>query len=213
MNDLMTGNVKTMTLKEITDLIGVQHSKAMAKVLKMAEAPEFGAVSKTDTVYNELGQTVETLVLDKRQSVAVASTLNTALLMRVIDRWTELEESKPAWMTNLSPQAVIMLEDLSSQLEAAKPKLEYHDKVLATSNGLTTTEIAAELGMSAIKLNSTLKDIKIQRKVGKRWVLTAANLNQGLATEETHIDEGGKSRHSMKWTEAGRKLIHELING
>ena len=81
----------TMTLKEITDLLSVQHSKAMNTVSKMATDPEFGAVSKMDTVYNDSGQTVETYQLDKRQSIAVAARLNVALLMRVIDRWLELE--------------------------------------------------------------------------------------------------------------------------
>ncbi len=215
MNDLIAGNVKTMTLKELTDLIDVQHSKAMKKVLKMAESPEFGAVDKVDTVYNEQGQTIETLTLDKRQSVAAASTLNVAMLMSVIDRWQKLEDEElapPSWMVNLSPQAVLAIEDLNNQLEVAKPKLEYHDKVLAAPNGLTTSEIASELGMTAQKLNKLLKNMKIQKKIGQRWVLTAANLGQGLETEETFLDDGGVSRHSMKWTELGRKFIHELVN-
>ena len=90
----------TMTLKEITDLLNVEHNKAMNKVEKMAEDPEFGTVAKTSTVYNDKGQTIQTYQLDKRQSIAVASRLNTALLMRIIDRWQELEnQSKPAMPT------------------------------------------------------------------------------------------------------------------
>ena len=87
----------TMTLKEITDLLNVEHNKAMNKVEKMAEDPEFGTVAKTSTVYNDKGQTIQTYQLNKRQSIAVASRLNTALLMRIIDRWQELEnQSKPS---------------------------------------------------------------------------------------------------------------------
>ena len=90
----------TMTLKEITDLLNVEHNKAMNKVEKMAEDPEFGTVAKTSTVYNDKGQTIQTYQLNKRQSIAVASRLNTALLMRIIDRWQELEnQSKPAMPT------------------------------------------------------------------------------------------------------------------
>ena len=90
----------TMTLKEITDLLNVEHNKAMNKVEKMAEDPEFGTVAKTSTVYNDKGQTIQTYQLDKRQSIAVASRLNTALLMRIIDRWQELEnQSKPSMPT------------------------------------------------------------------------------------------------------------------
>jgi len=90
MNNLAKKN-KTMTLKEITDLLVVEHNKAMKTVAKMAENTEFGTVEKVATVYNDKGQTVETYKLDKRQSMAVSAKLNTALLMRVIDRWQELE--------------------------------------------------------------------------------------------------------------------------
>ena len=214
-----------MTLKEITDLLDVQHSKAMLKVDRMARDPEFGTVSKMDIAYNDRGQTTETYILDKRQSMAVSAVLNTALLMRVIDRWQELESA--------AQQPVVALPDFSNpaaaarawaeqyeistaaqeQLQIAAPKVEYHDKVLASDNGLLTTEIASELGMSAIKLNRLLRDLKVQRKVGGRWVLTASMLGQGLTIESTFIDEKGNARHAMKWREAGRKLIHELLEG
>ena len=52
MNDISTITQQTMTLKEITDLLSVQHSKAMVIVEKMTEEPKFGTVSKLDTVYN-----------------------------------------------------------------------------------------------------------------------------------------------------------------
>ena len=215
---LITSNVKTMTLKEITDLIGVRHDKACLKVLSMAEEPEFGTVSITDIVYNDKGQTIQTYVLNQRQSIAVASRLNVALLMRVIDRWQELEakELQPALPTNYieALESLVQSEKEKAiaieQLQEARPKVEYHDRVLATENGLTTTEIAAELGMSAIALNRKLKDAGIQRKIGNRWCLRNDYLSKGYTVERTFIDESETSRHSMAWTEAGRKFIHEI---
>ena len=109
------------------------------------------------------------------------------------------------------PEALQLAADLALKIEQDKPKIEYHDKVLAADNGITTTEVASELGMSAIKLNRLLESMKVQRRVGGRWVLTASHLDKGLTVEVTHVDDGGKSRHSMKWTEVGRKLIHELV--
>jgi len=44
--------------------------------------------------YNKSGQTINTFVLDKRQSIAVAVRLNTPMLMRIINHWQELEASK-----------------------------------------------------------------------------------------------------------------------
>lgn len=93
----------TMTLKEITDLLKVRHDKAMLKVAEMAKEPEFGWMSKTDIQYSSGKgriETIETYQLNKRQSIAVSARLNTALLMRIIDRWQELEnQSKPAMPT------------------------------------------------------------------------------------------------------------------
>jgi hypothetical protein len=85
----------TLTLKEITDLLGVNHSKALKKVLKMAEDPEFGEVAILASSYiNNLGVDVpfNTCRLTKRQSIAVAARLNVASLMRVVDRCFALEE-------------------------------------------------------------------------------------------------------------------------
>jgi phage regulator Rha-like protein len=102
-NLVIANAAMTMTLKEITDLLKVRHDKAMLKVAEMAKEQEFGWMSKTDIQYSSGKgriETIETYQLDKRQSIAVASRLNTALLMRIIDRWQELEnQSKPSLPT------------------------------------------------------------------------------------------------------------------
>jgi len=66
----------TMTLKEITDLLEVRHNNAMRTVAEMAQDPDFGSLSKTSTVYNDKGQTIETYQLTLAQSMAVFSRLS-----------------------------------------------------------------------------------------------------------------------------------------
>lgn len=58
MNNLIETNKGdvVITLKEITDLIDVQHSKAMKKVMKLAEEPSFGVLAKMDITSSELGE-------------------------------------------------------------------------------------------------------------------------------------------------------------
>ena len=91
MNELMIGKTQTMTLKEITDLLKVRHNDAMTTVKKMAESPDFDYAPKIKERYNSGKNELETYTLDNRQSVAVSAKLNTALLMRVIDRWQETD--------------------------------------------------------------------------------------------------------------------------
>lgn len=90
-----------ITLKEITDLISRQHSKAMLKVEELVKEPSFGTVSKIDTVYNDKGQKIETYLLNRKQAIAVGAKLNNSLLMKVIDKVDELERLKNHSATQL----------------------------------------------------------------------------------------------------------------
>jgi len=120
---------QTMTLKEITDLLEVRHDKAMAKVEEMAKEPEFGWMSILDIQYSSgKGRidTIQTYQLDKRQSIAVAAKLNTALLMRIIDRWQELEHATQVIADALEMEKEAMLKDLKldATIEATKATIE-----------------------------------------------------------------------------------------
>ena len=87
----------TMTLKEITDLLEVRHNNAMRTVAEMAQDPDFGLVTQIEyPIISGKGrkQYIDTYQLNKRQSIAAAARLNTALLMRIIDRWLELESAE-----------------------------------------------------------------------------------------------------------------------
>jgi phage antirepressor YoqD-like protein len=117
---------QTMTLKEITDLLEIDHSKAMKKVTVMSLSPEFGTVAITATVYNKQGQTIDTFLLDKRQSIAVAGRLNTPMLMRVIDRWQELENKS------------LSIPNFSNPVEAARAWADQFEK---NQNSLALIEV------------------------------------------------------------------------
>src|SRR5690606_11064261 len=87
---------QSMTLKEITDLLEVRHNDAMVVVARMTKEVEFGTATKISQQYikgNGAKGFLTTYHLNKRQSIAVAARLNTSLLMRIIDRWQELENA------------------------------------------------------------------------------------------------------------------------
>ena len=129
----------------------------------------------------------------------------------LVEEFVRLKELQQKTLPTSFSEALQLAADQAKQLEEQAPKIQYHDKVLATENGITTTEIASELGMSAIKLNRHLDNKGVQRRIGARWVLCTSQLGFGYTVESTHVDDGGKSRHAMKWTERGRKFIHDLF--
>lgn len=117
----------------------------------------------------------------------------------------------------------IQLEQKTEQLALSQniikevtPKVEYHDKILQAKNGHPITIIAAELGMSAFKLNRILIKWGVQRKVGGTYVLTEAYRNRGFTSSYTHEFFNPKTQRNetailTTWTEAGRKFIYEGV--
>lgn len=119
-----------------------------------------------------------------------------------------------------------ILEQKVSQLEAKSeaqtkliqefaPKADYYDKTLMSKDAMTTTQIAKELGMSAVALNKKLKDMGIQYKVNEQWVLYAKYQDKGYTKSHTYTEVvNGESRTyiSTVWTQKGRQLIHNVLN-
>jgi Rha family phage regulatory protein len=101
------------------------------------------------------------------------------------------------------------------QLSEAAPKLEYYNNVLQDKEGITTTIIAKELGMSAEALNIFLHERGVIYKSQKTWVLYAKYQDRGYTKTKTsyHTDPlTGNiiSEIHTYWTQAGRKFI---LNG
>lgn len=119
----------SITLKDLTDLINVQHSKAMEKVLKLSQEPSFGEVSKIDT-FNLNGVKVETLLLNKKQAIAAGAKLNNALLMKVIDKMEELQKQLNQPKSMVSKEIMLLaqgyqlieskVDDIQSEVELLK---------------------------------------------------------------------------------------------
>lgn len=236
-------NSKPTTLKECLMNIITQNKKRMSSEdLYYVVCESRGMAGESRPRYNDFsarlvdeleGEYYETFVvqnpnntqtthywLNNDQCVLVGMRESKAVRKQVLKKLKELSELDQPQIPQTYAAALIeagrlaqIVDEQSAQLTIAAPKLEYHDKVLSSDNGLLTTEVAVDFNMSAIKLNRLLEVLKVQRKVGGRWVLTAAMLGQNLTTEDTFIDENGKSRHSMRWTEKGRKMIHELMEG
>lgn len=104
----------------------------------------------------------------------------------------------------------------TKQLEAAKPKLDYVEKVLDSNTYHNITNIAKELGLrSGSQLNNILHEKRIQYKHNGVWVLYAKHADKGYTITKTHlIEKEGEMYTSLstKWTEKGRRFIHEVCN-
>lgn len=127
----------------------------------------------------------------------------------IIKLATELKQEREA-----KQKALLALEQTQQELEEAKPKLTYYDKILNSVGTMTSTQVGADYGISAIRLNRILSQEKLIRKVNGQWVLYQKYQNQGLTESKTFdVENDGEvqSYVQTKWTQKGRLKIHEIL--
>lgn len=103
----------------------------------------------------------------------------------------------------------------SYELEYVKPlevEAKYTKEVLKSDSLLTVSQIAKDLGLSAIKLNKLLESLDIQYKKGGKWYIKAKYQDKGYAQYETILISDNKTVHNLKWTEKGKKFIIEILD-
>lgn len=95
------------------------------------------------------------------------------------------------------------------------PRMEYLDSILSSVGTLTTSQIAADYGMSAIRLNQILHDEGIQHCVNGQWILYRRHMGKGYTKSETihFLRSSGMpdAKLNTRWTQKGRLLIHEIL--
>lgn len=138
----------------------------------------------------------------------------------------QLRESAPAMpaIPTTLREALLLAADLEAERErlAAEvsvlaPKAAYTDTVLSSVSEWTTTTIAKELGMSAVRLNAELYRLGIQyQNSDGAWVLYAKHQANGYTKTRTHAHADSTGAIHTKiytvWTEKGRKFIHDLLS-
>lgn len=108
--------------------------------------------------------------------------------------------------------ALKALVESEEQKALMQPKVEYYENVLVPSTYIkliTTTAIAKDLGISAIKLNKILNEMRIIYK-GKdsNWYLYSEYQDKIPTFADYVINE---HKQSLKWTEKGREWIIDLV--
>jgi prophage antirepressor-like protein len=116
-------------------------------------------------------------------------------------------------------QRVQMLEGEKELLEKENrqlvPKAAYTDRVLQSTATHTMTEVAKELGMSAIALEKKLHASGVMFKQSGRWMLYAKYQGNGYTKPRTHhyfhSDGTAGTSTITVWTETGRAFVHQIM--
>ena len=93
----------------------------------------------------------------------------------------------------------------AQQIAEFKPIKEYVDIILQSTDTVTITQIAADYGLSANKLNKILNEEKVQHKVNDQWILYSNMMNKGYTKSETIDIERSDEELSQKCIHVGLK--------
>lgn len=177
--------------------------------------------------------------LNKRECLYIATKFNDEARAKLILRWEELEtaarkdmvtlpnfsnpaEAARAWAEEYEQKLIEQKRaeeaeqqnlQLTSEIEKMQPKVSYYNRILASRQTMTTTQIAQDYGMSAIRFNRTLEELRVQRKVNGQWILYAPYIGQGYVHSRpidiTRSNGQPDVVMNTEWTQKGRLFLYE----
>lgn len=217
MDKLMAMNAEmTMGTREISELIGCNHSdiKRSADRLVSAGAINGGQpLADTPYIHNQNQQTYYEYRLGRIDSITLVAQNCPQFTAALVKRWDELERgiAQPSFMKNLSPEALIMLNDLNNQLELAKPKVEFVDKFVDSSGLFGFRQVAKTLGVKENWLREFLQEQKIMYYLKGKLTAYANHIEAGRFQSRVGVADNGHNFNECKFTAKGVEWIAALI--
>lgn len=102
------------------------------------------------------------------------------------------------------------------ELTIAAPKVKYYDDTLASTDCLTTTQVADDLGISARALNQQLANAGVQYFQSSSWHLKGKFREWQLASTRTYNyikgDGSTGTKVNLVWNQRGKRFILALYN-
>lgn len=130
-------------------------------------------------------------------------------------RWIEEQQHTRALEAQTERQAQT-IGFQQKELTIAAPKVKYYDDTLASTDCLTTTQVADDLGISARALNQQLSNAGIQYFQSGSWHLKGKYREWQLASTRTYNyikgDGSTGTKVNLVWNQRGKRFILALYN-
>ena len=140
------------------------------------------------------------------------------LMAKALKVANDVLAERDARIAKLDAENVALLAENEAQRQVIadfEPVKQYVDTILQSKDAVTTTQIAADYGMSAKELNRILFQEGVQHKVNGQWILYKKYMGKGLTVSRTihflHSDGRPDTKMNTCWTQKGRMMIHNIL--
>ncbi|CAL9958597.1 anti-repressor Ant [Vibrio phage D137] len=197
----------TMSSREIAKVVQSRHDN-VKRTMERLEGKSLIQLTPMEEV-NEKGQSVEVYHVNEEHSYIVVAQLSPEFTAAIVRRWRELEEQSKPLLPNFANPAEAArawaeqyeLNVLASkQLEEAKPKVEFHDKLVNDAANFSLRDAAKKIQQRPNKFAQWLRDkgYLCQNNMAKQQYL-----NQGLFKTHTDATKDGYQFNQARMTSKG----------
>lgn len=236
---------KYIESREVAEMVGKEHSKLLRDIRVYSEQLAESNIGLGDffvesTYVDANNQSRPCYLVTKKGCEFIAHKLTgikgTEFTAKYINRFHEIEtviRNQIPTGSDLIALAVIeaqrmlaqkdeQIKELESNVQQMDkvilemtPKVDYVDRILASNDCMTITQIAQDYGYSAKTFNNILKSAGIQHRVGEQWVLYAEHQGKGYVRTRTHEYKKSNGEPGTKpltvWTQKGRMFLYNAL--
>lgn len=208
---------------EIAELTGKQHGHVMRDIKN--EIASLGEISQSifgeSTYTSPRGKEYPCFTMNKKGAMQLALKYDAVTRFKVIEYVEQLEKKQQSYLPTDYISALKALvevaeeyEKVEKELEIAKPRAEYADKVLDSEGLLTSGDISKDFGMSAQAMNKILHENGVIYKQSKTWYVYSKYEHLNLMKLTTYQPDSSNYAPKMsKWTHQGYKFVVEFLQG
>jgi phage antirepressor YoqD-like protein len=201
--NLIEATIKTMSSREIAELIEKQHSHIKVSAERLAERGVISTLAARE--FNHNGNTYTEYMFGKRDSLVLVAQNCPEFTARIVDRWQELEEAQaikvPTTLSGALRLAAEQAEKIEAQalmLENQRPAVEFVERYTVADHGAKGfREVCKLLGANEARFKEFLTCSRIMYRLGK-----------SLTAYQNHIDA---NRFEVKAGEANGHAYNRCL--
>lgn len=201
----------TMDSREIAERTGKNHADVCRDIRKMLEELELDQ-SRFASVYKAgNGEARRCYLLPKRECLILASGYSVKLRAAIIDRWAELEASRPFQPAFQVPrtmsEALRLAADLQDKIEAARPAVEFVAKFVEASATQPLRAVAKVLKVNERAFVAKLIEEGILYRLAGKLTPAAQHMDAGRFEVKEIVAKNDHATTQMRFTTKGVEWI------